>query len=340
MKAVKCKIQIGKYELKEAERIEIVSDREKLGDSCSIQLPKNLQWGKKELSLEKEDLLKVGTPVVVFLGYDKKLHKRFSGFISESTLDDIVTIKCEDGVSKLKEQTVEAFSLTDDATFEDLIKKIFKGNESLLDSRVQQPDLTVGKMRVKSASVSDLMRMIKKKFGIQIYFKNGKLSFHSFLSKPSKSHKLDTHENVIKSSLELVRWEDGKKVLELVNINHVNKQKSVKVGNDGGEVKRIEIQSSEDKSDTIAFIAMNSIYNELYTGLKGTVSLFGLPVVEHSEAIELKDWDFPDRNGKYWVKAVSTTLDNQGIRQELTAGRKVDFAFPFDKKKIAADLLI
>ena len=342
MKSINCKIKLGKYEFFQAESIEITSDRNSLGDSCSLQLPKQIRWGKRNLSLEHKDVLKIGTEVQVSLGYDDKLTEKFRGYITKVELDDIVSITCEDNVKLLKDSRFEDFSLDDKSSLNDFLGKVMP-DSSLLGFLPPMP-ISLGKMRVKANSAAEGLKMFKNKTGFQLFFRKNKLDFATHLSRPNKTHVLHKEKNVASTNFEKIKAEDVNKVIELVITDDKNNGFKIPLGSKGGEVKKIEYHFSEFGPDNIksallsTISGINHLINEQYDGAKGTITIFGSPDVEHGDAINYTDPEFPELNGEYWVSSVKTNFSQSGIRQELSLGRDVNFKLPFDPLSVLGQI--
>jgi hypothetical protein len=57
-------------------------------------------------------------------------------------------------------------------------------------------------------------------------------------------------------------------------------------------------------------------------GLDGDVTLFGIPRVQHGYTMKLKSVLYPDKNGTYYIDAVTKTFSKEGYRQVCKLGLK------------------
>ncbi|BDD07516.1 hypothetical protein [Aureibacter tunicatorum] len=334
MKQAIAKVKIAEYSFDQVESIKIQSSMHQLGDKCTVRLPKKVKWGKGLVSLDEQDILKKGMEIVVEMGYDSDISERFKGYIRHIHLDDIVELECEDNIKWLEEHTFDSFSLKENANISELVQKILPSNSIPLSKALPIPVLSTGKLRIRGCSAQDGIKQISKLFGMKIFFKNGELSFHSAASQVNKVHKIARDKNMASMDAKLITVHDSRKIVELVVTNEQNKGFSLKIGNKGGEVKKIEYQLGANNLATASFSLLNHIINEQYDGMKGSITLFGLPMVEHGDALELDDYLYPDHNGTYWVESVITTLGKEGIRQQVELGRSTDYIFPYQPKDL------
>jgi hypothetical protein len=70
-------------------------------------------------------------------------------------------------------------------------------------------------------------------------------------------------------------------------------------------------------------IADEEIERLRYEGYRGTFTTFGAPRIEHGDVIDLRSDAYPERDGRYLVRAVTTTFGVGGFRQEVTLDSKI-----------------
>jgi hypothetical protein len=60
-----------------------------------------------------------------------------------------------------------------------------------------------------------------------------------------------------------------------------------------------------------------------YTGLRGKITVFGLPYVRQGDNVKLIDDKLPERNGVYKIKAVEYKGGTGGLRQVIELDYKI-----------------
>jgi hypothetical protein len=56
---------------------------------------------------------------------------------------------------------------------------------------------------------------------------------------------------------------------------------------------------------------------QTYTGYKGEFETFGEPVVNFGDFANIKDFRYPERTGRYLIRAVTVTFGRGGYRQKI-----------------------
>lgn len=76
-------------------------------------------------------------------------------------------------------------------------------------------------------------------------------------------------------------------------------------------------------ADLIQYAALRSAQNKV-TRLKGKIITFGEPFVRPSDKVILENAKDQDKNGTFQVEAVTRTYGENGYRQEISLGRKIE----------------
>jgi hypothetical protein len=103
-----------------------------------------------------------------------------------------------------------------------------------------------------------------------------------------------------------------------------------------GEKEDLEAEKGETGGDTETFeykgIAtqkmLDTIVEQMYerrsfSGYDGSFQGWFLPIISKGDSAEICDQDDPERNGRYFVKAVETTCSSGGITRKITLGKKL-----------------
>jgi len=81
-----------------------------------------------------------------------------------------------------------------------------------------------------------------------------------------------------------------------------------------GETKTFYFWNKKS-TDELIQAATSQLRKFAYEGWRGSFETFGLPRVKHGDKLSLKDNVLPERTGKYFVRAVTTTFGIGGFRQ-------------------------
>ena len=155
-----CKISImrdwdvgnSEWVVENVNNIEITGNSDTLADTCRIVLPKNTEWdGYKEIPIRR------GDKVVVWLGYDGALIKRFEGFVSVVSAKTPTTITVEDWMFKLRQKNVKR-KVYKNCKLSVLLKDILPSDITY----VLSGDVSIGDYRTTAATVAGELGELKK----------------------------------------------------------------------------------------------------------------------------------------------------------------------------------
>lgn len=285
---------------------------ESLTNKAEIRLPRNVS------DLQKDEIrtwIKRGDQVIIELGYNGQYNREFEGYVTEVGSDFPIVIQCEDEMYKLKQGTINVSM--EDATLKSLLQRYVNGYEIVAD------DVKVGTILKENTTPALLLEELKEK-GIYSYFQNGTL--YSGITAPDPprgevSYQLET--NIRPDTNNLV-YQLAESIL--VQINASSKDAfgdpiSVSVGDAGGEYKRMTFLGVE--SEAALRIWANKELNRLKVdGYKGSFETYGIPYVDHGYIAHIESYQYPDRNGSFYVKGVITTFGVDGYKRKVTLDRK------------------
>jgi hypothetical protein len=318
MLVLNCDIKIGSYTFKAVHQVEINSSWENLTDTCKLTIPRKLSWNKN--IVEGNSIFKKGDSVTVKLGYNGELHTIFEGFISGIKPSTPLEILCEDKMWKLKQITIPKFS-KGKTTLKNLLSAIIpEGIEYNTDV-----DIELGSFRISNASVAKVLEKLKKDYNIYSYFKNNKL-FCGLAFYPSiqKKKKFVFQEVVIDSDLEYLKEEDIKIKVKAISMTSDNRKIEAEVGSTDldADIRTLHFYDIKDK-ENLEETARRYLDKFKYEGFRGTFETFGWPVARHGDIAAVVDKKYPEKNGDYLIKSVTTTFGVSGYRQSITLDAKV-----------------
>ncbi len=220
---IDAKIICGNIEFEAIKSIRIESNIHKFTDTAKITLPREfayLQNNQQNVNLANKNILeiiKVGDPVEIKLGYDNKTETEFKGYITSIGADIPLVIECEDEMYKLKNATLlnKTFAKV---SLKELLNFAVKGY------KIETFDLNLGKFMIQKATPYKVLESLKKDFGFISYFKDKVLhSGFAIDMKPQNAHKFIFGKNIRESSDLKHITKESKKLLI--------KAKSLKKGN-------------------------------------------------------------------------------------------------------------
>jgi hypothetical protein len=324
LKRIDTEISINGTVFKGANSIEISSSWEDMTDICRILVPNAFKRDNKNITVGDEGFFKRGDEITVKTGYFPNLETRFEGFVRNITPDNLIAIDCEDLLFKLKQEPVtksfKSIKLTD------FLKE-------LTTEKFLAVDATLGKFRISRSTVAKVLEELKKSYGL-ISFVRDKVLKVGLAYYPDEAKTIvlsldGQNGNTASNNLEFIDSNELQIVVKGSSMQSDNKiverwayydldNKLVLTSTDPkkGETDTLSVPLQTSK-ELDGFITQR-LEKRLSTGITGTVTAFLEPVVRHGDIIDLKSKKFPEKEGKYFVKRVTTTMTvSGGGRQEI-----------------------
>lgn len=307
-------IEIGKFTFDYITEVESASSWKNLTDTATIKLPRKLVTKENQLL---QDVIKKGDKVVIKLGYDDKLEQIFIGYIAYIKATIPVEIKLEDEMFNHKQKSVKPISWQK-ASVDDVLRYVgiskFKtfGNIDLGSFQID------GKIK----NIAGVFDKIKQQYGINFFYRNDTLIAGLPYDKPNaNSFSFSFNRDIISHDLEYRKKEDVKIKVKAISSYLDGKKETVELGDSDGEEHTLNYYNL----DKVALKARAEAEMDKlkYEGYRGKFITFGMPKISHGDIVELKDSEYPERAGKFFVDSVRTTISpNGGLRQEIELGPK------------------
>ena len=322
--------------------VEIESAWAKFTDTATLTLPRNLNVLHERVRTPLPDLLGVGDAVTIRYGYDGQLRTEFTGYVSELRPGTPFQIKCEDQMWALKRAALPSKSWRSLTLLELLT---YVRDQAGLNFAIKElGSLTVGKYLINQATGAQVFDDLKKRFGLNCFFRAGVL----WAGKPYEKASATTHRyafrgNVIESDLAYTNaadvalhfratssQPDGKKVQ--VDASGVVKTKQAKGdttaqvtalsgGLKKGELRTLIGPPGLNSAQLLAWVNQEAARLR-FDGYRGGLTSFGLPAAEHGDIATVTDPDYPEREGAYFIDSVTKTFGVNGSRRKLKLGPK------------------
>ena len=293
---------------------EIVRDMDALTMTCTLVLPRKIQWQG-----ESSNPIKRGDQVTVWLGYDDDLQLAFQGYVLQKGFKAPIEIKCEDEMFVLK-QTPAVKKTYKNVTVENLLK-----DQNLNYTIKVLGEQNVGQYRVNVDNVAELLAHLKEN-SIKTFFRleDEKPVLYCgvmFDHNTGIRQVFETGVNIISdSSLDEQNSEDVKIKLKVVSLQPDNKNKiKVEVGDNDGERRTIHCYG-KNESEAKAW-GEQELERLKRDGLTGSFTTFGHVLLDRLDIIGVKING--ERKGKYQVQKNTITFGAGGFRQDITLGARV-----------------
>ena len=293
---------------------EIVRDMDALTTTCTLVLPRKIQWQG-----ESSNPIKRGDQVTVWLGYDDDLQLAFQGYVLQKGFKAPIEIKCEDEMFVLK-QTPAVKKTYKNVTVENLLK-----DQNLNYTLKVLGEQNVGQYRVNVDNVAELLAHLKEN-SIKTFFRleDDKPVLYCgvmFDHNTGIRQVFETGVNIISdSSLDEQNSEDVKIKLKVVSLQPDNKNKiKVEVGDNDGERRTIHCYG-KNESEAKAW-GEQELERLKRDGLTGSFTTFGHVLLDRLDIIGVKING--ERKGKYQVQKNTITFGAGGFRQDITLGARV-----------------
>lgn len=286
-----------------------------LTDTAEFVVSKQLCFADRQRVFE---LIKPGDPVYIDAGYNGNLNREFTGFISE-ILDDLpVLFKCEDNMYHLKRTPVNKSykSVSLKQLLTDIVPPKYK---------IDAADVQLGALLFQKQTVSQVLTELKDKYGLYSYFVDDTLvSGKIYMDNPNNQVvKYTFFKNILPgNTLRYRRKTDIRIKVTMTSHLKNGKKKKVTVGDDDGEEQKL-ICSNVENEEELRKLAQKEFDRLKIDGWKGWFIGFGIPFVRHGYTATIKNIENPDKEGNYYVDAVTTNLDDFGaIRRTVKPGPK------------------
>jgi hypothetical protein len=279
---------------------------------AEIRMPRNVRISNGSTY---SDIFKAGDPVEIRLGYGiGELPVEFIGYISDVSEGVPVVIRCEDEMYRLKRGNVSIVSGA--IALRELLKRAAPGYEIDCDN------VNLGAVRFSNVAPIAVLEQIKKDTGLYSYFDGKILRCGVIYSDQSDAPVVNIHleKNAVSESLNK-KAETDEVEIKAISILKNGRKISATVGRKGGtNVQRtyigITVKAELEKRANVDLKKYQA------QGFDGSITLFGIPAVQHGMKVHIKSELFKNMEGTFYIEKVIKKFGSSGYRQELTLGDK------------------
>lgn len=306
-------IRLGDFRLGMLDKVEIHRSVELLADTATIVLP-GAEYNK---ALEVESLIKRGDPVSIIIGYEETgLREEFRGWIQRISTDDgSITIECEDDLYKFR-KSIPNEELKQ-VTLETLLKKVISGiGESFrLDCTYSW---TYEKFVINTATGYDVLKKVQEESGADIYLADDTLHVHAPAETVGDDVYYDFAQNVEECDLTYRTAEDRKVQVVVKATMPDGTVKEIETGSTGGD--KVEIRCATSDEASMRQRGQTEVKRLSFDGYEGNITTWLIPYCKPGDTAELRDEDYPEKDGRYFVQAVTTEFSRDGGKRTVELG--------------------
>ena len=306
-------IRLGDFRLGMLDKVEIHRSVELLADTATIVLP-GAEYNK---ALEVESLIKRGDPVSIIIGYEETgLREEFRGWIQRISTDDgSITIECEDDLYKFR-KSIPNEELKQ-VTLETLLKKVISGiGESFrLDCTYSW---TYEKFVINTATGYDVLKKVQEESGADIYLADDTLHVHAPAETVGDDVYYDFAQNVEECDLTYRTAEDRKVQVVVKATMPDGTVKEIETGSTGGD--KVEIRCATSDEASMRQRGQTEVKRLSFDGYEGNITTWLIPYCKPGDTAELRDEDYPEKDGRYFVQAVTTQFSRDGGKRTVELG--------------------
>jgi len=288
-----------------------------LTQTAIVEFPKNVLFSndsKKRLA----EVLKTGDKVSIRLGYNNVLNTEFVGYIARIEQSVPIRIHCEDEMFTLKRKTITPKTFAA-ATLGDVIDYVAVG----VPVNIVDRSIKLGKFSMDKVSPATVLKYISDNYSLVCFFKEGVLvvGFPYSFTAQAKVFVYDFQQNIADNNLEYQRTDTSKIVIKAISNLKTGKKITVWLPYKGAEGDVRSLNFGEMTEAELRVHAEAELVRYSYDGYKGAVTGFGFPFVQITEVVQLRDRNFADQEGTYFVDAVEVEFNTDSFRRKCTIGK-------------------
>jgi len=314
-------IKIGRYRFKQITNVRIERTSRLIADTAEVEMPLSFTLENKQ-RLTTEKAIKRGDKVLIQLGYGGNLETEFEGFVTEVKASrDKTVIKCEDNAFLLRKQvTNKAFGKT---TLKQVLNYV--ASECGVQLNGQCADVQFERFVLRNVTGLQVIKKLKDTYGLSAFFDyDGKLYVGLAYSYNTGEVIYNLRKNVItdKTDLEFKVADDIKLKVRAVSILKDNTRLEVELGDDDGELRTLYFYNITSESE-LRQLAQQELERLKYTGYRGKIAALGEPWAAFGMTATVRDSNYPQREGKYYVESVRTDFGQNGFHRTVELGPKI-----------------
>ena len=311
-------ITIGSKRFRAVHAVTVKRSIYSLGATATIKVPVTAvlrSTTAPPTRMDTAQVVKVGDPVEVRLGYNGRYYTEFRGYVRAVNLKTPLEIECEDEFYNTRTRSVKLSGTT---TLKALLGKLG------LDVAYAE-DLTLKNFVVPDKPVSAVLAKIKKDYGLSIFFGlDGKM----YACRPEKvigdRVNYQLRGNVINDDdLQFLKKEDIKLCIKAICFQKDGTKVEATKGDKDGAQRTLYFYDVGSAAE-LATLAQRELERYKYDGYNGSITTFLEPYAAPAMVARLVDPVYPERSGQYYIESVETTYGSGGGRRKVELGTMVE----------------
>jgi len=300
--------------IKKVTSVHIESGWKRLTDTATITIARNVPYFDK---YKVKEVFKKGDTVSIELGYNGQFYKEFEGYVTEVSADIPIVIKCEDEMYQLKKIPVNVS--IEHASLEELLLTILPGYD------LDVLNVELGSVRFPKTTVAKVLEYLKDEFSLYSYMKGKQLVCGKVYADDSAllPIKLHLEKNVVNNDLNYRNKEDVLIKIIAISMQTYGDKLQVEVGDKYGLEKKLQYPMNITVKAELTKAAERDLKKFKIDGFAGSITAYGIPVINHGNKVDLVSDLYPDRNGLYYVEEKVIDFDENGFRRKVQFGDKV-----------------
>lgn len=326
-------ITIGRLKLTFVSELKVRSTWQEMTGKAMIKIAKRILVKDSLGKLQKlQDVIKVGDPVTIQIGYGDRLNTEFVGYVSRSPRPSLpVEINCEDEMWKVKRKRITQ-TVFSNGKLSDLIKTILPEYETDLFDTSLGSDYS--SLTDATGTAAQALKKVEDTFGLKAFFRLVPTATGTkqilVIGKPYSSFDLLNAKPVLyklrvntkADSLEYKFKDDNP--IQIKGVAKIDDGKDLKSDYPKGEVFEgstktvhfpVTIQAELDKLVKDEWQRLN------VDRFEGSVTGFAFPFARHGEVANVVDQFYEPMDNLNFIDTVEVTVDvNGGVQRICTLG--------------------
>lgn len=302
----------GEINIRRVNTCRVERSFESLINTALLVLPRNL---KEFTNGQLRQLIRRSDRVIIRMGYGNDLKEEFRGYVTSVGSGIPVEITFEDDMWAYKQKPVNLQHKK--VKLEELLREIMPGRT------IRANDVTLGAERWEKTTTAKVLEKIKDDYGIYTYFQNGVVySGDPFTFQQGRaSFTMEENVRINTNNLKYVFAED----IRIRVVATSRKLNGDIVEAEAGDVDGQTVAKSFfniESQDELQAIADREFRRLKYDGYRGEFSGYAKPFVDHNYIVDMKSYQYPERDGRFWASAVSVLYDDSGIKRTIKLERR------------------
>lgn len=307
------------YKLETIASIDIDESVDNLADTATITLPEAVM----NQVLNIGDRIGRSSEVTIQLGYDGDLKTEFVGYVKDIvTNDSSLKILCEDALFlfRVGVKDAEMKPTTMAKIAQSIVSQINPDFRLVCDY-----DIAYEKFVIHQATGFDVLKKLAEETKANIYFNTEKKELHIHPPYLEKGGEVtySMQVNVEKSALEYKKAIDRKVEVVVESTNIKGKVESFTAGTTGGD--KVTLKVGAISPSDLPKIANAELLRRSADMYDGTLDGWLIPFVKPTYSAKIKDEDYPEKDGTYYVVGVVTSVSEAGCKRTIKPGLKLSF---------------